>query len=139
MAENIHERVCQLILSMAGHEVMGVRNSELDALRQSLPRLEAAVAVARSMGNEAASRMRAQWGTQRSELRSKLSRSGTCHMKFSMAGTASITVAAAAYTDAAGNEGGSGAAPSITLDTLAPTLNRFSAVRCGVVPAPAVP
>jgi len=47
------------------------QKGELDALRQSLPRLEAAVAVARSLGNEAASRMRAQWGTQRSELQGR--------------------------------------------------------------------
>ncbi|SFP27387.1 protein of unknown function [Variovorax sp. OK605] len=38
------------------------------------------------------------------------------------AGTASITVAAGSYTDAAGNAGGAGAAPSIAIDTLPPTL-----------------
>ena len=37
-------------------------------------------------------------------------------------GTASITVAAGAYTDAAGNNGGAGATPSLTFDTKAPTL-----------------
>ncbi|TWC71794.1 Ig-like domain-containing protein [Herbaspirillum sp. SJZ099] len=35
-------------------------------------------------------------------------------------GTASITVAAGSYTDAAGNGGAAGAAPSLTFDTLAP-------------------
>ncbi|WP_207429040.1 YDG domain-containing protein [Pedobacter sp. SYSU D00535] len=37
-------------------------------------------------------------------------------------GTASITVPAGAYTDAAGNTGGAGASPSITFDTSSPTL-----------------
>jgi hypothetical protein len=37
-------------------------------------------------------------------------------------GTASITVASASYTDAAGNDGGAGTTPSLTFDTLAPTL-----------------
>jgi hypothetical protein len=37
-------------------------------------------------------------------------------------GTASITVAAGSYTDAAGNPGGAGATPALTFDTLAPTL-----------------
>nr|WP_267874823.1 Ig-like domain-containing protein [Duganella aquatilis] len=36
-------------------------------------------------------------------------------------GTASITVAAGAYTDTAGNAGGAGTTPSITYDTLAPS------------------
>ncbi|MEO5362666.1 MAG: Ig-like domain-containing protein, partial [Magnetococcus sp. DMHC-8] len=38
-------------------------------------------------------------------------------------GSASITVASGVYTDAAGNAGGSGATPSISIDTLAPTLS----------------
>ena len=37
-------------------------------------------------------------------------------------GSASITVAAGTYTDTAGNNGGAGTTPSISLDTLAPTL-----------------
>jgi large repetitive protein len=37
-------------------------------------------------------------------------------------GTASITVAHGTYTDAAGNDGGAAATPSLTFDTLAPTL-----------------
>ncbi|WP_339859103.1 helix-turn-helix domain-containing protein [Pseudohongiella acticola] len=38
MAENIHERVCQMITAMAGHEVHGLRNSQLaDALDVSRP------------------------------------------------------------------------------------------------------
>jgi hypothetical protein len=37
-------------------------------------------------------------------------------------GTASITVAAGSYTDAAGNSGGTGITPALTYDTLAPTL-----------------
>ncbi|GAB3470102.1 hypothetical protein GCM10027321_40080 [Massilia terrae] len=38
------------------------------------------------------------------------------------AGAASITVAGASYTDAAGNAGGAGATPSLHFDTLAPTV-----------------
>ena len=38
------------------------------------------------------------------------------------AGTASITVAAGSYIDAAGNAGGAGSTPAIRLDTVAPTL-----------------
>ena len=38
------------------------------------------------------------------------------------AGNASITVAAGAYTDAAGNTGGAGTTPAISIDTLVPTL-----------------
>ncbi|MCE2839225.1 MAG: Ig-like domain-containing protein, partial [Cyanobium sp. 49614_E6] len=37
-------------------------------------------------------------------------------------GTASITVPAGSYTDAAGNSGGAGTSPVLTYDTLAPTL-----------------
>lgn len=51
MAENIHERVCQLILSMAGHEVMGVRNSELaDALQTSRPTITRDLAALEKIG-----------------------------------------------------------------------------------------
>ncbi|GAB3402288.1 Ig-like domain-containing protein [Massilia agilis] len=39
------------------------------------------------------------------------------------AGTASITVAAGKYTDAAGNDGGAGVTPSIHFDTLVPTVS----------------
>ncbi len=38
------------------------------------------------------------------------------------AGTGSITVTSASYTDAAGNTGAAGSSPSISIDTLAPTL-----------------
>jgi len=44
-------------------------------------------------------------------------------------GTASITVAAGSYTDAAGNGGGAGATPSLSFDTLAPAVS--SIVRAG--------
>jgi DNA-binding IclR family transcriptional regulator len=38
MSENIHSRVCELIMAMAGHEVHGLRNSQLaDALDVSRP------------------------------------------------------------------------------------------------------
>ncbi|MHB1215670.1 MAG: beta strand repeat-containing protein, partial [Thiobacillus sp.] len=37
-------------------------------------------------------------------------------------GSASITVASATYTDAAGNNGGAGTTPAISIDTLAPTV-----------------
>ncbi len=51
MAENIHERVCQLILCMAGHEVMGVRNSELaDAMRVSRPTITRDLAALEKIG-----------------------------------------------------------------------------------------
>jgi hypothetical protein len=43
-------------------------------------------------------------------------------------GTASITVAAGQYTDAAGNLGGAGATPSITFDTRAPATTVASAI-----------
>jgi hypothetical protein len=49
-------------------------------------------------------------------------------------GSASITVAGANYTDAAGNTGGNGTTPSISIDTLAPTLaitSNVSAVKIG--------
>jgi len=49
-------------------------------------------------------------------------------------GNASITVAGANYTDAAGNTGGNGTTPSISIDTLAPTLaitSNVSAVKIG--------
>lgn len=43
-------------------------------------------------------------------------------------GTASITVASATYTDAAGNDGQAGTTPSVSFDTLAPTLSITSDV-----------
>ncbi len=43
-------------------------------------------------------------------------------------GTASITVAAGAYTDQAGNAGGAGTSPSLTYDTLPPTVTITSNV-----------
>ena len=49
-------------------------------------------------------------------------------------GTASITVANASYTDAAGNSGGAGTTPTISIDTLAPTLtitSSASALKAG--------
>lgn len=47
------------------------QKADLDALRQSLPRLEASLALARSQSQEVAARMRAQWGAQRTELQAK--------------------------------------------------------------------
>jgi subtilisin family serine protease len=41
-------------------------------------------------------------------------------------GTASITVAAGSYNDAAGNPGGAGTSPALTYDTLAPTLSAIA-------------
>jgi hypothetical protein len=49
-------------------------------------------------------------------------------------GNASITVASGAYTDAAGNTGGAGTTPAISIDTVAPTLaitSNVSAVKIG--------
>lgn len=43
------------------------------------------------------------------------------------AGAASITVTPGSYTDAAGNSGSSGATPSLTFDTLAPTIQGVAA------------
>lgn len=53
---------------LSAQQRMLAQKTELDSLRQSLPRLEAAISLARSQGSEAASRMRAQWSSQRSEL-----------------------------------------------------------------------
>jgi hypothetical protein len=39
-------------------------------------------------------------------------------------GTAAITVSSGTYTDAAGNSGGADDAPSLSFDTLAPSINR---------------
>jgi len=41
-------------------------------------------------------------------------------------GTASITVASGSYTDAAGNAGGAGTAPSISIDTVSPMPKSFA-------------
>ncbi|NDE26006.1 MAG: hypothetical protein EB002_13410, partial [Betaproteobacteria bacterium] len=41
-------------------------------------------------------------------------------------GTASISVSAGAYQDAAGNNGSAGSSPSLTLDTLAPTISAIA-------------
>ncbi|MEJ8860153.1 cadherin-like domain-containing protein, partial [Variovorax robiniae] len=49
-------------------------------------------------------------------------------------GSASITVGASTYTDAAGNNGGAGTAPTIAIDTLAPTVaitSNMAAVKAG--------
>ncbi len=43
-------------------------------------------------------------------------------------GTASITVAAGSYTDLAGNNGGAGNTPSLTFDTLAPSVTSITRV-----------
>jgi hypothetical protein len=64
-----------------------------------------------------------------------LTRSATFTPTASLAsGNASITVASASYTDAAGNSGGAGTTPAISIDTLAPTLaitSNVSAVKAG--------
>ncbi|MEJ8857636.1 Ig-like domain-containing protein, partial [Variovorax robiniae] len=49
-------------------------------------------------------------------------------------GSASITVGASTYTDAAGNNGGAGTTPTIAIDTLAPTVaitSNVAAVKAG--------
>ncbi len=49
-------------------------------------------------------------------------------------GSASVTVAASSYTDAAGNNGGAGSTPTLAIDTLAPTLvitSNLAAVKIG--------
>lgn len=45
--------------------------TELDGLRQSLPRLQAMLAEAQAASAEASSRMRSQWGAQRSEFETR--------------------------------------------------------------------
>ena len=51
MAENIHERVCQLIMAMARHEVQGIRNSELaDAVGVSRPTITRDLASLQKIG-----------------------------------------------------------------------------------------
>lgn len=51
MAENIHDRVCQIIFAMAGNEVHGVRNSELsDALSVSRPTITRDLAALQKIG-----------------------------------------------------------------------------------------
>lgn len=47
------------------------QRGELEALQQSLPRLQAGLAEAQAQLGEAGSRMRAQWGAQRSEFETK--------------------------------------------------------------------
>lgn len=51
--------------------------TELDSLRQSLPRLQAALAEAQAASSEASSRMRSQWGAQRSEFETKAAALGS--------------------------------------------------------------
>jgi membrane fusion protein, adhesin transport system len=48
------------------------QKAELDALRQSLPRLKAALAEAEAQATQATSRLRAQWGAERSEFETKV-------------------------------------------------------------------
>ena len=48
------------------------QKGELAALRESLPRLQAALAEARAQGAELTARARAQWGVQRTEIEGKL-------------------------------------------------------------------
>ena len=50
-AQSIHQRVCNLIISLAGHEVNGVRNSELaDALRVSRATISRDLAALEEIG-----------------------------------------------------------------------------------------
>ncbi|AOM79690.1 hypothetical protein BFS30_22535 [Pedobacter steynii] len=51
---------------------------------------------------------------------SGLTRTATFTPTPASSGTASITVAAATYTDAAGNDGGAGTTPALTFDTQSP-------------------
>jgi len=48
------------------------QRAELDALQQSLPRLSAALAEAQAAASEVDARMRAQWGSQRTEHEAKV-------------------------------------------------------------------
>lgn len=51
--------------------------TELDGLRQSLPRLQAALAEAQASSSEASSRMRSQWGAQRTEFETRAAALGS--------------------------------------------------------------
>lgn len=48
------------------------QRTELESVRQSLPRLRTGIAEALAQGNEAEARARAQWGAQRSEAETKV-------------------------------------------------------------------
>lgn len=52
------------------------QGGELSSLRESLPRLTAALAEARAQASEIAARTRAQWGLQRTEIEGKLAALG---------------------------------------------------------------
>ena len=53
---------------LAAQQRLMTQQSELDGLRKSLPRLDAALAEGRAQANEAATRIRAQWSAQRADL-----------------------------------------------------------------------
>jgi adhesin transport system membrane fusion protein len=53
------------------------QSGELNALRESLPRLSASLAEARAQASETAARSRAVWGAQRTEIEGKLASSAT--------------------------------------------------------------
>ena len=58
---------------LAGQQKVMQLRTELDGLRQSLPRLQAGLAEAQATASEGEARVRAQWGTLRSEFETKAS------------------------------------------------------------------
>ncbi len=58
---------------LAAQQRLLLQRNEIDALQQSLPRLRAGLAEAQAQGAEAESRLRTQWGGQRSEYQTKAS------------------------------------------------------------------
>ena len=56
---------------LAAQQRLMQQRTEIDATRQSLPRLRAGLAEAQAQAAEADARTRAQWGTQRSEFQTK--------------------------------------------------------------------
>jgi large repetitive protein len=73
--------------------------------------------------NETAGDLTVSGGTLGAISGTGLSRTGTFTPTASLSsGSASITVTSASYSDTAGNTGSSGTSPSITIDTLAPTV-----------------
>ncbi|MEJ8857680.1 HlyD family type I secretion periplasmic adaptor subunit [Variovorax robiniae] len=57
---------------LAAQQKLLAQKAELDALRQSIPRLKAALAEADAQATQATSRLRAQWGAERSEFETKV-------------------------------------------------------------------
>jgi adhesin transport system membrane fusion protein len=62
---------------LTAQQRLQAQRGELDTLRQSMPKLEAALAGARAQAAETSARFRAQWSAQRSELEGKAASLGS--------------------------------------------------------------